>query len=137
LSNGEGNTAQNTAENFKHLTETYALFSRAEGHSQKSIDIVILSIKIFARFLEEGNRGICLEDAGPADIRLFIMHRKDTTAFLQHRLTHPQNHPLPGHTINATFDVLQVDVTAIGIKITEIKCGMKYNVPELMFIACN
>jgi site-specific recombinase XerD len=84
----------------ENLIQTYTLYSRTEGHSPLSINIVVNSLRLFTRFLEESGRGISVDLAGPPDIRLFILHLGNTPAFSRHPITPVQPHALSGHTIS-------------------------------------
>lgn len=90
-----------------HATEIdsliqYEIFSgAAEGKSQSTIDLTVLTLKTLKRFLQRNSLPLDLNVLGPQELRSFILDLQGSKRYEQHRFTRRQETQLSRQTVNA------------------------------------
>lgn len=84
-----------------NLIEYEAFCGRAEGKSQKTIDLTALALSKLKRFLAESHLPTDARMIGPEDIRAFILHLQGSKRFAGHPYARSQQSGLSGLSINS------------------------------------
>ena len=82
------------------LIQGYRLYARTEGKSDKTIAIVVNSVRYLEGFLRSEGLPTDVTQIGPREIRAFILHLQRKRCFSGHPLNKTQERGLSGHTIN-------------------------------------
>ncbi len=90
------------------LAASYRLCARAEGKSQKTIDMVTSSLGYLENFLNSRGMVNDVTGIGPNEIRAFILYLQQKRRFSNHPLARPLPGILSAHTVSCYLRSIRV-----------------------------
>lgn len=98
--NRSDNRIPGKARELSRLMEFDEFICRAEGKSERTIELTRLALCKLKLFLEETGLPDDLDQIGPQEMRAFILYLKDSRRFTHHPYVKPHDSCLSEHTVN-------------------------------------
>lgn len=100
MTNIYNNPLPNSKSDISSLMEFDAFICRAEGQSERTIELNRLALGKLRQYLFENGLPVDLRQIGSREIRGFILHLKTVKSFSSHPYTKPQDDHLSDHSVN-------------------------------------